>query len=189
MINHKHVIMNLKERRIYKQRLFEPLHSVQSYQNDSIGGKMRNSIICCLLVAVLTGCSTLSDNPKSLNAGIGALESQGVLKFNDVPVPVGLKALPQESYSFETTGVRVGVLKYRGKANTEQVINFYKEQMPMYNWNLINIIEYGQRLINFERENETCIITIEPKGNTVTLIISLGPKSQNAPKKHKTPVK
>lgn len=117
------------------------------------------------------------------------LEPQAILKFSDVPVPVGLKSLPQESYSFESSGVRVGVLKYRGKANADQVIIFYKEQMPLYNWNLVNIVEYGQRLINFERENETCIITLEPKGNNIALIISLGPKSQISARRVKSPVK
>lgn len=145
------------------------------------------SLICCLLAVFLTGCSTFSNSSKSENSG--ALEPQAIIRFSDVPVPVGLKSLPKDSYSFETSGVRVGVLKYQGKANADQVITFYKEQMAMYNWNLINIVEYGQRLMNFDRENETCIINIEPKGNTVTVTISLGPKSQVLAKKSRTPVK
>jgi hypothetical protein len=119
----------------------------------------------------------------------GMLEPQTIIKFSDIPVPVGLKNLPNQSYSFESSGVRVGVLKYQGKGNAEQVINFYKEQMAMYNWTLVNIIEYGQRLLNFERENESCIITIEPKGSSVIMTISLGPKSPIAAKKTRTPVK
>jgi hypothetical protein len=117
------------------------------------------------------------------------LEPQAILKFSDVPVPVGLKSLPAQSYSFESSGVRVGVLKYQGKDNADQLVNFYKEQMAMYNWNLVNIVEYGQRLMNFERENETCIITMDPKGSTIILTISLGPKSQTVAKKAKSPVK
>lgn len=139
--------------------------------------------IGCLLVTALTGCSTISGK---------RLEPQTILKFSDVPIPVGLKPLPQISYSFENAGARVAVLKYQGKANIDQVINFYKEQMPMYNWNLVNIIEYGQRLLNFERENETCIITIEVAGfwNEDALVtVSLGPKSQNLNRKAKEPVK
>ena len=139
--------------------------------------------ICCLLTTVLTGCSTTSGS---------RMEPQAILKFSDLPIPTGLKSLPQDSYSFQNAGVRVAVLKYQGKANIDQVINFYKEQMPLYNWNLINIIEYGQRLLNFERENETCIITIQVAGfwNERTLVtISLGPKSQNLTKKSKSPVK
>ncbi|MDO8489653.1 MAG: hypothetical protein Q7S42_06070 [Candidatus Omnitrophota bacterium] len=142
---------------------------------------------CYLLSSYLIGCSTFSDNSKSTNPGM--LEPQSILKFSDIPVPVGLKPLPEASYSFESSGVRVGVLKYQGKANAEQIINFYKEQMAMYNWNLVNIVEYGQRLMNFERENETCIITLEPKGNNIILTISLGPKSQTLTKRAKSPVK
>ncbi len=141
------------------------------------------SFIVCLLATIFMGCSTISDS---------RLEPQAILKFSDLPIPVGLKPLPQISYSFENTDVRVAVLKYQGKTNIDQVINFYKEQMPMYNWNLINIIEYGQRLLNFERENETCIITMQVAGfwnEEVLVTISLGPKAQNLTKKAKTPVK
>jgi len=144
-------------------------------------------VACCLLTVFLMGCSTFSDNKGSSN--LGTLEPQAILKFTDVPVPVGLKSLPEQSYSFESSGVRVGVLRYRGKNNPDQVVNFYKEQMAMYNWNLVNIVEYGQRLLNFERENETCIINLEPKGSTLILTVSLGPKSQNLTKKSRSPVR
>jgi hypothetical protein len=147
------------------------------------------STTCYLLTAALMGCSTLSNSNNAKSANPGILEPQAILKYSDVPVPVGLKNLPDQSYSFESSGVRVGVLKYQGKNNPDQVVNFYKEQMAMYNWNLVNIIEYGQRLMNFERENETCIITMEPKGNTIIVTISLGPKSQSASKRAKSPVK
>jgi hypothetical protein len=141
------------------------------------------TLTCCLLTTALLGCATISDTQ---------LEPQKIIKFSDLPIPAGLKSLPQISYSFENAGIRVAVLKYQGKANVDQVINFYKEQMPMYNWNLINIIEYGQRLLNFERENETCIITVQVAGfwNEDALVtISLGPKSQSLAKKARTPIK
>lgn len=144
------------------------------------------STTCYLLTTILTGCSSLSNSSNAKSANFGILEPQAILKFSDVPIPVGLKSLPAQSYSFESSGVRVGVLKYQGKNNPDQVVNFYKEQMAMYNWNLVNIIEYGQRLLNFERENETCIIIMEPKGNTIILTISLGPKSQTVAKKART---
>jgi len=144
---------------------------------------------CCLLTATLIGCSTFSDSKDINSTNPAMLEPQAILKFSDIPVPVGLKNLPAQSYSFESSGVRVGVLKYQGKNNPDQVVNFYKEQMAMYNWNLVNIVEYGQRLMNFERENETCIITMEPKGSSIILTISLGPKSQISAKKAKSPVK
>lgn len=142
--------------------------------------------ICFLAaVALLSGCTTISDSSDPKLSGASSLKSQSLLKFSDVPVPSGLKALPLESYSFESSGVRVGVLKYIGKHSADQMVSFYKDQMPMYNWTLVNLVEYGQRLMNFEREGESCIITMQPKGSATMLVISLGPKSQAQPKKAK----
>ena len=151
--------------------------------------KARAYVIVFLFIFSLLGCAGFSNKKDGLSKNSSYLEPSSVLKFSDVPIPVGFKSMPQDSYSFESSGVRVGVLKYRGKVNPEQVVNFYKEQMPMYNWMLLNIVEYGQRLMNFEREGESCIISLDPKGNNIVLTISLGPKSQILPKKPKEPVK
>ena len=97
--------------------------------------------------------------------------------------------LAKDSYSFESSGMRVGLLRYRGKATLEQVVNFYKEQMPMYNWTLLNITEYGDCMMNFEREAESCIVNIVPKGDKMIINISVGPKSPVSPKKAKQAVK
>ncbi len=136
-----------------------------------------------LMAFIFFGCATPQKNQPQTNQGL--LEPQAMLKFPDVPVPVGFKMLLRESYSFQSGGVRVGLLKYLGKANIDRVINFYKEQMPLYNWNLLNIIEFNERLLNFDRESETCIISLLPKGNNVLLTISIGPKAQTAKKSEK----
>jgi len=138
----------------------------------------------------LSGCAGLSNKDKDTTPKNEALlEPQAIIKFSDIPTPVGFKLSPQDSYSFESAGIRVGILRYQGKADVEQVVNFYKDQMPLYNWNLLNTIEYGERLLNFEREQETCIIRILSKGNNITISVALGPKSAAKPKKTNKPVK
>jgi len=139
-------------------------------------------------VIELWGCAGLSKKD-SLPKEEALLEPQAMLKYSDIPAPTGFKLLPEGSYSFESGGIRVGILKYQGKADVEQVVNFYKDQMPLYNWNLLNAIEYGERLLNFERETESCIIRLLPKGNNITVTIALGPKSQPKAKKADKPVK
>ena len=142
--------------------------------------------IYCLLTAVLWGCAGLSK--KDMATGVATLEPSVMLKFADIPVPKGFKFLPQDSYAFQSGNVRVGVLVYAGRATAEQLVVFYQEQMPLYNWNFINVIEYGKRLINFDRDNESCVISIEPRLLNTRVIISLGPK-QPSPKKSEKPVK
>jgi hypothetical protein len=141
-----------------------------------------------LFIVNLTGCAMFSKQ-ENLKVPPASLQSQVVLKFADLPVPLGFRLLTQESYSFENAGTRVAVLRYQGKASTAQVVNFYKEQMPMFNWKLLNIIEYGNCMLNLEKENETCVINIAPKGNNSVISISLGPKSQALPKRSKQVIK
>ena len=147
-----------------------------------------NFIICGFtFVILISGCATLSNKDAQMSKQ-ALLEPSMMLKFADVPYPTGFKLLSKDSYTFESQGVRVAVLRYRGKANVDLVVNFYKEQMSMYNWVLLNTVEYGERLLNFDRENETCIVSLLPKGSSVTITISIGPKPQ-IPRRSDKPVK
>ncbi len=150
--------------------------------------KLVRNIIFLFFAFSLCGCASTT-RKENITKNETLLEPSAMVKFVDIPVPAGFKIIPLDSYSFESAGIRVGVLKYQGKANADQVVNFYKEQMPMYNWNLLNVVQYGEMLLNFDRENETCIVRLMPKGNNMTVAISLGPKSQFSPKKAKQPIK
>ena len=147
----------------------------------------RKYVFLMLALLVFTSGCAIIEPKDTTNSSL--LEPQALVKFSDVPVPTGFKLLPKVSYSFENTGTRVGMLKYQGKASIDQISAFYKEQMAMYKWDLLNIIEYGERQLNFDREAETCVITLTPKGSSVIITIALGPKSQTAPKKAAKPVK
>lgn len=136
-------------------------------------------IIFCLFL--LTGCATAikSSDPTQ----VPALEPAALLKFSDIPVPALFKFAPEESYAFQATGFRAGLLEYNGRARGEQAVVFFKEQMPLYNWQLLNIVEHGRKMLSFEKENETCIITIDEKGGRTGITVSVAPKSQVSPRK------
>lgn len=130
-----------------------------------------------LFTLFLTGC-TATYSRKSDPTQIPSLEPAALLKFQDIPIPSGFVFTPIESYAFQSANFRAGLLKYKGKASGDQVVSFFKEQMPMYNWHLINIVEHSMRMLSFEKEQETCVITVEEKGNKSEVTLSVAPKSQ-----------
>lgn len=144
------------------------------------------TIFCYLSFFFLTGCAGFSK--KDTTAEIPALEPSVIQKFKDIPVPQGFKLLLADSYAFQSGNIRVGVLAYSGRATADRLVDFYQNQMPIYNWTFLNVIEYGKRMLNFDRENESCVISIEPKMLSTRVVISIGPKQQ-IPKKSKQPVK
>lgn len=134
------------------------------------------ALVTCALVSLslLSGCASF---PTQKTSG-GALQQAPLLKFEDVPVPLGFSLLGNESFSFQTDVTRVGLLKYAGRPLADQVVYFYKEQMPQYGWSLLNVVEYGKRILNFDREGQTCIVTVEPAATKTIITISVAPKSK-----------
>ena len=147
---------------------------LKKYVSKSLG-------IFILLLLALEGCSTTPYRKTSDPTQIPSLSPAALLKFADIPTPSAFKFVPESSYVFQSSNFRAGLLKYSGKASGDQAVVFFKEQMPMYNWRIVNIVEYGRRLISLEKEQETCIISIDEKGGTTDIIISIAPKSQIAP--------
>ena len=129
-----------------------------------------------ILLAILVGCATSSDYQYQAEEGSG-LEVAMVLKFSDIPIPNGFRLSQNESFAFQNNELRIALLKYMGKGPAEVISNFFKEQMPLYNWSLINIVEYGNNVLNFQREEEICTITVNPQGSKTLLVISVTPRA------------
>lgn len=133
------------------------------------------------LMTAVSGCATPSRRESPSGSEIEKnLPVASTLRFNDVPVPAGFVSLPTESFIYQTENVRAGLLRYEGASSAEAVMLFYKEQMPVYNWQSINIIEFDKKQLSFEKPGQSCIVIIDGlKGKTI-ITISIGPKSEKA---------
>jgi len=142
---------------------------------------MNKILSSCLVVLFLAGCVTMPKNestPYNSEQNKASLSVSPMLKFEDLPAPAGFKILDKESFAFQNDKSRVALLKYYGGKNAEQVMEFYKEQMASFNWNLVNIIEYDKKILNYENSEESCIITIQPQGGKSLVTVALSPKSR-----------
>ncbi len=135
---------------------------------------------CFLILMLVYGCVTTPEGGSYVDEASSerSLGVAAILRFDDVPVPFGFKTLERESFAFQNDVTRVALLKYIGSRNIDQVVVFYKEQMPMYNWNPINIIEYDRRVLNYEKNSESCIVTVESHGRKNVVTIAISPKSR-----------
>ena len=133
-----------------------------------------------LTMVLLAGCATFPQNESSTDAEKNkvTLSVAPILKFDDIPVPSSFKILDKESFAFQNDKSRVALLKYYGGQTADQVTVFYKEQMASFNWDLINMIEYDRKVLNYDNSEESCIITIQPQGGKSMIIIALSPKSR-----------
>ncbi len=150
----------------------------------------RFSIFLLLFASIiyLSSCASMSKQSSS-TPGQGAQEVEknlpvaSVLRFDDLPVPSGFKIIPDGSVAFQNDASRFAFLKYRGIGSPDQMLLFFKEQMPLYNWQLINLIEYGAKVMNFEKAGENCTITIEGSASKSVVMVSLTPKAATRSRK------
>ena len=133
-----------------------------------------------IIVIMFSGCASVDSYKSDSTDSYKALDVSIALKFEDVPVPSGFKPVVRDSFAFENDVLRVGILKYSGRVNPDNVVNFYKDQMSLYNWRFLNIVEYQRRIMSFERDDQTCTILIEPSGMGTLLTISVAPKAGRA---------
>lgn len=151
--------------------------------------KKINLFLIIILAIGLAGCASGGESSGGLkNASVEISDDQDLakdalavtanLRFEDLPVPVGFKLIKEGSFIFQTEGARVALLKYSGWAKEQKLVEFYKAKMPIYGWRLLNAVEYGRSVLNFERGGQTCIVTIEPRGMKRVVTLAVSPKSK-----------
>ena len=144
--------------------------------------RLKNFFYCVcitLFAAHLSGCATTPE-------GAYSEESEEVvqysvakqLRYEDVPVPSNFHLIPSESLAVESQSTRISSLRYKGRVNRIRVINFYKTNMSTYGWELINLIESGQTIMNYSNGDEICTIVLTGSGSDITMTISLSPEDK-----------
>lgn len=133
-----------------------------------------------LSLVVIFGCAMPMSYQQSYEGGMGEeIPLSAMLRFNDVPVPETFRFDSQNSYVFENKFTRIGVLKYMTTTPPQEIIAFFKREMPSMGWRLINILEYGQKILTYEKGEESCTINILPGMTQSTVIISVTPQASS----------
>lgn len=134
-------------------------------------------------LTVLNGCSSVPSRRVTDTGEIITVEKPlgvaTVLRFEDVPLPAGFNTIKEQSFIYQDASLRVGLLRYSGWAKANQIVAFFKSQMPLYNWNLINVVEFGDTHMSFVKNDENCTITIESLTAKSLINIVISPKTGN----------
>ena len=143
------------------------------------------SVLLLSIALILPGCATWGKSSKNSESEEGIEAGMPVamdLRFDDIPVPKGFKFRKENSFAFDNEALRVALLRYVGRSRRQQIQEFYKDQMPLYNWQMINSVDYGKIILTYEKARELCIITIEPTTTRTALTIAISPRSQGKSK-------
>ncbi|MGB9629132.1 MAG: hypothetical protein ACPL6D_10760 [Thermodesulfobacteriota bacterium] len=97
-------------------------------------------------------------------------------RFEDIPLPSGMTLNRKESFVYETKMTKAGLLVYEGKGDMERLANFFKDQMPNYQWRLVSNFELHNVMLIYTKEGWASVIYILPQGDEMKRIeIRVGP--------------
>lgn len=135
-------------------------------------------IVLALAGMALLGCqslnpprrsrSTSTDSPEA--GGAGAKQSwddlapEPIEEFPEVPIPSRFTLVPKESFTATSDLYRVAHLKYIGSYSVQEVLKFYRDQMPASGWKLEYVMGLDVKVMDFAKEGDKshCRITIGP---------------------------
>ncbi len=120
---------------------------------------MRTAVVVAVLSGLVgAGCQTVEPDsePKRLRPARHPY-------IADAPEPVGFTLVDKLSEDHATPGWRFVRYTYRGQADRQSVLDYYREQMPLNNWTYISRQGLqGCYTLLFEKPNEQCSVSIEP---------------------------
>jgi len=160
----------------------------REHRNRSIpfsGEEVGMRSVCSYLIigaAIVTigsfaGCKK-GDQP----AGSPQVAFSNDVTFEDIPVPAEFSLVRKDSYSFQNDVTRVGRLVYKGRSNINNVLAFYQQQMPLHGWQEMSYIDYRSSTRYYEKEGQSCILTVEQKPMTswhnVRIVLSTQPRTK-----------
>jgi len=134
-------------------------------------------IVIVLLFVGVYGCKNLFSSRTVRERGPEVKQTISTsYPFEDIPLPPGMTLNRKESFIYETRATKTGFLIYEGRGEMEKLSNFFKQQMPKYEWRLVSNFELHNVMLTFIKEGWSSIIYILPQeGEMRRLEIRVGP--------------
>ena len=142
------------------------------------------ALFLCVMVGVTAGCANLRGTPAAEPGEASAAPAMGIplapdFRIADIPLPAGFEFDRKDSFVFQNSAIDVGAIQYHGKEKIGDVAQFYLDEMPRYNWTLINITEYSTVNMYFDKPAKSCQVTLVPRTPRGTVIqITFFPKEE-----------
>ena len=126
-------------------------------------------IVPALLLLVAIGlCSCASAPWESSPMGGGTATSAPAstpampvsYDFPDVQIPAELELVPKDSYVFQGSKTKAGLLVFKGRVEARSVLDFFQVSMPRENWQFKGGFRYKKSILVFEKPEKICLVNV-----------------------------
>lgn len=103
-------------------------------------------------------------------------------RFNDVPLPVGVKEDLDRSYVYESASLQIGRMVYTSRETVNALAQFFIRECPTANWTLQHVVQAEGADLEFRKPGKRLHIIVRDQGPTKgrLLVINLTPSEGSA---------
>jgi hypothetical protein len=80
--------------------------------------------------------------------------------FPDILIPTELSLDRKKSFVYTTPSLAAGVLVLEGYVDAASLVDFFNTNMPKDGWILKSSFRYRRSILNFEKEERSCLINV-----------------------------
>jgi len=96
--------------------------------------------------------------------------------FADILIPAGLSLNKKNSFVYSTPSFSAGVLVFEGYVQGESLVNFFTTNMPKDGWILKSSFRYRRVILNFEKDQRSCLVSVAEYPLKTTVEIWVAPQ-------------
>ncbi|NPA14916.1 MAG: hypothetical protein GXO44_00020 [Deferribacteres bacterium] len=139
---------------------------------------MKRMAIAVMSALLIVSCSTLKTQEKTAPPAQTTIQKIERI-MNNIPVYPNLHYDTQNSFVYESIAVNAAIIVLKGKAKLNDVVSFYKENMPKYGWQLLSMFVHDNHAtMVFDSMESSCTIDIKQESfNNIVVTIKTGTKA------------
>ena len=139
---------------------------------------MKKMVPILISTILVLSCSTIKTQKKTAPPAQTSIQKIERI-MNNIPVYPNLHYDTQNSFVYESISVNAAIIVLKGKAKLNDVVSFYKENMPKYGWQLLFMFVYDNKAtMMFDSMESSCSIEIEQEAfNNIVVTIKTGTKT------------
>lgn len=141
-----------------------------------------------VIVGMLAACTTTGSSKSSdSQANAQAAEYQEpdyYYDFDDILIPKEISYVEDESYKLDNSKFRAAIMKFKGRVEILELVQYFVNNMAKDNWTLISNNKASKvHVLNFEKFNKSCVIHVDDSfGSATTTIFAVEVKDGGAGK-------
>lgn len=119
-------------------------------------------VIVTMFAACTTTGSSTSSSGTSSSSSANYQEPDKYFDFDDILIPNAIDYKADDSYKLDNAKFRASIMKFTGRVEVPELIQYFLNNMAKDNWTLISNNKANTlHVLTFEKFNKSCVIQVD----------------------------